>query len=418
MRPELTRRELVTMTLILLGALVIRWYAVIGHRHAPLVGDGPNYDATGRLFVAGKLGWQIEPLGGPHPSAFKPPLYGMWVGIIYRLLGESPERVELVQALVSLATIIFIWLTARRLFSAKVALLTAAVVAIYPLAWQHVTTLYPEALAVPIYAAIFWAVLGRPPTVKRAAAVGLVCGVTMLMRPQTFLLLPAVAMAWILGSDLRYGSVMSALTVGCAVLMIIPLTIRNALVLHAFIPIDEEDSAIEGTFNSVSAHDRYAPYAWRAYTPLTIRLLHERPLPTEVEVRSARLHAAFRYIDDHPPSLPAAFFWNGLSRTWDIRAMRHVIDDARFEGRDITLAQMGIIMYWIMLPLALLGLYRLRHRRELVLPLLLIAVGTSLLYTAVAATRYRAPLEPVIAMLAVSAFFQPVTSVRSRIRSP
>ena len=204
---------------------------------------------------------------------------------------------------------------------------------------------------------------------------------------------------------------MTVITVACAALVVVPWTIRTAVVLHAFVPISEEDSAIEGTFNSQSAHDPEYPYAWRAYTPLALRLLAERPRPTEVEVRRERLHAAYRYIGDHPGSLFAAFFWNGLSRTWDIRQMKHAVHDAQTEGRSPLLGRIGVLMYWVLLPLALAGLWRLRRRRGLLWPLVILALTTSLVYTIVAGTRYRAPLEPVIAMLAVSVFAVPLNAL-------
>src|SRR5579884_142740 len=413
-RGAVTRRELTLLMLLCVVALVVRIAAVLAHGHTMLVGDQRNYSAAGQLLARGRFGWEVEPFRPAHPSAFKAPLYPLWVGVLYSILGVHSEAVELVQAMVSLLTILCVWLMARRLFGPSVAVVAAALLAIYPLAWDHVTTLYPEAIAVPGYAAILWGTLGRRPTVRRAAAVGAACGVMMLLRPASVVLLVAVMVAWTVVSSWRRAMTLGGTTVACAALVIAPWTIRNAIVLHAFIPISEEDSAIEGTFNAVSASDRSAPYAWRAYTPLALRLLAERPRPTEVEIRSVRLHAALHYIERHPASLFAAFFWNGLSRTWDIRGMSQVLADARLEGRGPTLARTGIIMYWILLPFALVGTWRLRRRKELLAPILVLAIGTSIVYTAVAGTRYRAPLEPVIAMLAVSVFAPRLNSVGAK----
>jgi len=52
------------------------------------------------------------------------------------------------------------------------------------------------------------------------------------------------------------------------------------------------------------------------------------------------------------------------------------------------------------------GLWRLRRRRELVLPVLAMALAASVVFTVAAATRYRLPLEPLIVILACAALPQ------------
>jgi hypothetical protein len=59
-------------------------------------------------------------------------------------------------------------------------------------------------------------------------------------------------------------------------------------------------------------------------------------------------------------------------------------------------------MYHLLLPLAIVGLWRAHRRRRLVVPLLVMALGASVIHTADSGTRYRAPFEPLIAILACS----------------
>ena len=61
----------------------------------------------------------------------------------------------------------------------------------------------------------------------------------------------------------------------------------------------------------------------------------------------------------------------------------------------------------MLLPLALIGLWRARRRRALVLGVLAMALAASVVFTADSGTRYRAPLEPLIAVLACSAVLVP-----------
>ena len=77
-----------------------------------------------------------------------------------------------------------------------------------------------------------------------------------------------------------------------------------------------------------------------------------------------------------------------------------------------------------MLPFALFALWRERRRRALVLPLLTAALALSMIYMADGGTRYRAPVEPVIALLATAAVVGlvshglPPTDSRPRPRCP
>ena len=121
---------------------------------------------------------------------------------------------------------------------------------------------------------------------------------------------------------------------------------------------------------------------------------------SDVTLRARLIQAGTTYIEHHPASVPAAFFWNGLSRLWDVRRQSRALVDVPFEGRSRLVSQIGLDMYYVLLPLALVGLYRARRQRAMVLGVLAFALGASIVFTVEAGTRYRAPLEPLIATLA------------------
>jgi hypothetical protein len=185
-----------------------------------------------------------------------------------------------------------------------------------------------------------------------------------------------------------------------AVLVVAPWTVRNAVVMHGFVPISMQDAALYGTFNSQSAHDPIWPYAWRDDPPSVADLFDPRNPLSDVELRSRLIHRGLSYISAHPSSLPKAFFWNGLSRLWDIRRRSRSLAEVPFEGRSRLVTNLGLDAYAVLLPLALIGLWRLRRNRTLVLGVLAIALGASVVFTVDSGTRYRATLEPLIAVLA------------------
>ncbi len=396
------RRELWLLVGAMLAsvAIVVVYVLVTGDHE--LAGDETEYHRQGVFFTEGKPWWSTTPFGVEHASAWKAPAYPAWVGLWYSLLGSSPLRVEIVQALLAPLTVLLSWLLARRLFGSRAAIASAWVVALFPLAWEYYGLLFPEALAVPLTMAVLLLVLGRRPTVGGSVAVGALLGVSLLLRPSSLFLLAAAVVAWILASGWRRGLGLGALATLVAVLVVLPWTVRNYVVSDGFIPISVQDGAIYGTFNEESANDPDDPYAWRA-TPAGLDRIIDLSEPiSDAEFRSRLQSAGLDYITEHPASVPEAFLYNGVTRFWDLRPPGGSLAESDFQSRSRTVRAVGLGAYYLLLPLALIGLWRLRRRREIAVPIVVMALIASLAFTVVAATRYRAPLEPLIAVLACS----------------
>ncbi len=400
-----SRRELVALAGALLLALAIRVGYVLLTRGHTLAGDEASYDVYGRLIVAGHWFWSTEPYGIAHASLWKAPGYPLWVGVGYRALGIHPDRLYLVQALVSTATVALTWVLGRRLFGVRAGLAAAFVVAVYPLAWQFDVRAYSEVLATPITVAVLIVALTRPPTRGSAMGLGGLMGVALLVRPSSVFLFAGVAVAWWLACGWRTGTLRLALAVGVAALCVLPWAYRNHHVAGGFVPISMQDAAAYGTFNDDSAHDTVWRWAWRPVPSRDRDLYDPRdPLP-DLELRSRLSHRARRYALDHPASVPEAFFWNGLSRLWDVRRPARAVTEVHFEGRTKAVTIAGLVMYYPLLVLALAGLWRWRRRHELVWPVLAVALAASIVYTSDSGTRYHAPLEPLVVVLACGAVF-------------
>jgi MYXO-CTERM domain-containing protein len=299
------------------------------------------------------------------------------------------------------------WLLGRRLFGPRVAIAAALVVAVYPFAWQYEELLYPESLATPLVLAFLVLALTGRASRRRAILAGAVLGVALLMHPTSVIVLVPFAVSLILRLGWRRAVTLSALAVAVAVAVVAPWTIRNAVVEHGFVPISLEDAAAYGTFNPVSAHDPVFPYAWRPIDADTAFLYDQRHRLGDVPFRNRLDQYALHYVEHHPTSLLAAFFWNGLSRLWDVSHISHSLAQVRAEGRSRPVTLVGLYCYYALLVLALAALWRWRRRRELVWPILALALAMSIVNTIDSGTRYRAPLEPVIAVLACSAVLVP-----------
>jgi 4-amino-4-deoxy-L-arabinose transferase-like glycosyltransferase len=400
LRVEVPRRELLLLAAAVALGLAIRTAYALVTRHYPLAGDQIEYDSEGWLIAQGHLFWTTAPYGIAHAGAWKPPGYPAWVGLWYTLLGHHPFAVRLLQVPLGAVTIALSWLLGRRLFGPRVAAAAAFVVALYPLAFQFEELLYSESLATPLTIGVLILIFTHRPSPRRAIGCGALLGILLLFRSSSIFLMLGAVVAWSIVVGWRRGILLTAVAVAAAVVVVAPWAIRNEIELHGFIPIAFDDVALYGTFNSQAAHDSHSPYAWRADPPNVAALFNGKHPLGDIELHSKLLHAATSYITAHPGSVPAAFYWNGLTRLWDIRGRSQSLAELPFEGRSRLLTNVGLDIYDVLLPLALIGLWRIRRRRDLVLGLLAIALGASIVFTGDSGTRYRATLEPVIAMMA------------------
>jgi len=305
--------------------------------------------------------------------------------------------------------IVLTWLLARRLFGPRAGVAAAFLVAVYPMAFQFEELLYSEAIATPLLLAVLLLAWTRTPTPRRVALTGVALGAAMLTRPSLGTLGAAILVAWVAAAGWRRGIALSAVAGLVAALVIAPWTIRNHHVDGGFVPISIQDAALYGVFNDEAAHDHQHPWAWRAVPSDYKEALSK---PASDHVFATRLRGLARhYISAHPSSVLKAFYWNGVVRTFDVRTPQSAQYEAPFEGRIGWFSKLGAWCYVLVALAALAGLWRHRARRGLVVAVLALFLATAVAYTGDGGTRYRAPLEPLFAVLAVSAF------VRSRPRS-
>jgi 4-amino-4-deoxy-L-arabinose transferase-like glycosyltransferase len=408
------RRELqLLVAAIALGLLVRVVYVLVTWDHQ-LVGDEPEYHMQGAFIADGKWFWSSTPYGIPHPSAWKTPGYPLVLGALYAIGGKNPDAVMLLQVLVlGPITITLTWLLGRRLFGAWVGTAAAFVAALHPFVWQFEARLFAEALAVPLTLAILLLVLDRRPDMARVVAAGALSGALILVKPSALHILAAVVPAILVGWGLRRGLARAAIALAACVLVIAPWTIRNYAEFDSLIPLSLQDAGIYGVFNDDAAHDDEYPWIWRPRTARDVELFDPaHPLP-EDELRAELRDRTFEYIEDHPSSVPKALFWNGLTRFWDVRDPDETLNEVQFQGRSRTLTWIGLGIWWLMLPLGLAGLWMARRRPGVTVPLVATFVLATFVYIGNSGTRYRAPFEPVFAVLACSAVAAWIESRRS-----
>jgi hypothetical protein len=407
-----SREKRVLIGLVLLG-VAVRVAYVLSTRHLALGGDQIEYDREARFILQGHWFWTTAPYGIAHAGMWKAPGYPVWLAGWYELLGVHVNAVRLVQVLIfGPVNIVLAWVLARRLFGVAPALLTAGILAVYPLAFQFEGLLFSEGLGAALTLLVLITVLEREPTLGRAALAGLLLAGCVLVRPSSIALAAPIAVAWIVAARFRRGLAMGLVSALVLVVVVAPWTARNQRVSGAFIPLSMQDAASYGTFNDDAAHDKSAPWAWRAVTRRDRDLFDPRHPLSDAKLRRELQTRSRDYIKAHPTAVVKAFFWNGLSRLWDVRRPSEALAEVKPQGRSRPWTIAGLAMYYVLAPFALGGLWLNRRRLGLVLPVLALVLAASIVQTSDAVTRYRAPLEPLIVVLAAPALLYVVGLVR------
>lgn len=238
------RRIVIASLFIFLAAFGVRllsWQDTRGEVWKVQTVVAGDYKRVAKLLLEGGVASFFDPsspLGDPN-NLGHPPGYSILLAIIYSAAGESDAPVQLIQITFDALCAVLIFLIVAEMLSAGAGFIAGMLAALSPqFAWNAVLLL-PDSLAVfPLLLAVYLLsrAVKRPglPTVMMAGAlVGLSCW----LRANALLLAPFLACACLLlferGRRVRYAA---AILAG-AILVIAPLTIRNAIVFRHFIPL-------------------------------------------------------------------------------------------------------------------------------------------------------------------------------------
>jgi hypothetical protein len=168
-----------------------------------------------------------------------PPGYPILIAIIYKISDHSDRVLRLFQIACDAGAAILVFLIAARLVPRGAAILAALLVAVSPqLAFRSLVVLPDSLTALPLLAAVFLiikAVADR--NVRKLILAGGLIGVSCWLRADA-LLLPVFLCATLLLLFPRGERRRPALAlIGGMVIVIAPITIRNALVFRSFVPV-------------------------------------------------------------------------------------------------------------------------------------------------------------------------------------
>jgi len=194
-----------------------------------------GYQESAQKLVHGQLRAVVSDL----EDMAHPPGYSILLAGIFKVFGESDTAIEFVQILCDSLAAVFVFLIAGELMSGRIAVVAGLLAALSPQFAYYSVLLLPDSLAVlPILIAVYFLIRAiRHPRLLSFALAGVFIGLSCWLRANALLLAPILAFLVPLflarGRRLRYSL---ALVFGAAIL-IAPITIKNAIVFHRFIPL-------------------------------------------------------------------------------------------------------------------------------------------------------------------------------------
>ncbi|MBK9295979.1 MAG: glycosyltransferase family 39 protein [Candidatus Microthrix sp.] len=203
------------LLMITAAGLVLRlvWVLIAARQPVGLT-DPMRYLTAGRDIALGN-GYVDFSTG--QPTAYYPPGYPLFVGAIAAVLRPFglldnwlPQAVALVQACLGAASIYLLGLLGRSLWSRKVGLVAALILALYPNLVMHTAGVLGETLYIFLLVAALYVLLAVPFStwslrqgVLRAGGFGLLFGLAALVRPLALPALVVLVIVWLRGRDGR-----------------------------------------------------------------------------------------------------------------------------------------------------------------------------------------------------------------------
>ena len=397
-----TERWMVVLFLLALGLRVAFVLAV--HRESLGFNDTLFYHSSATQMADGN---GYADLNGA-PTARWPPAYTFLLSLLYRVFGADYLAGEVFNAVVGAAAVPLLMLIALRVFGRREAIVAGAILALFPAQILYTEVLLAETLYATALLGVF-ALLTvlRPERRTTVIAIGMAIGLATLIRGEGPLLLVIPLAAWWPELSKRDLAKRGALLLAAAALVIVPWTVRNAIVMDDFIPL-----STNGGTTFWSGHNPRANGGPTYATPeLLARAGPESDPGTPLAQESLLRREALEFIVNNPRRelelIPLKLLWlnRGDSAVIDIwiNTVQEGPEPLSQDNRVVIGAVADFAYYGLLLVTILSVALRAGLRRRRVTRAVLGLFAASLVlygFVLYGNFRYRAPLEPLMILVA------------------
>lgn len=373
--------------------------------------EGGGYAAFGPEPTPSSCG---SPPADTRPTAFRPPGFPFVLAAIYMASDPLPVdrwlAARALQALVGTLAVGLLGIVAAQIWGRRTALVTMGLGGVYLPLVVLGGSLITEPLMVTLMLGAIAATLAHRESrhpMRWIALAGLLAGLATLTRSNgAILLLPLAFATWTLRPRRSVRSLARPLLlVAVAAATVLPWTVRNAVALDDFVPVTTEvGSAFAGTYNDRAREDPVRPGAWRP--PARLRelapIVRDPDLTESSEARRLVRHG-LEYMADHPGYVLEV----GARNTGRLTGLEGGADWWRFTARTISstdaAGDAAAVCFFLFAALAVVGAFLPATRRA---PPWLWAIPLVFWLSVillVGETRFRAPIDPFVVLLAAVA---------------
>ena len=406
--------------LVLVVALGLR-IGVIAHDHKRYVPqtDAAQFDQMAVNLKNG-LGFgyaELPPFkpADKQPTAIRAPLYPLSLAVVYDFAGRSWTAGRIFNALLGTLIVALVGILGSQIWNRRLGWVAMAIAAVWPTMILTGSSLLVEPLLVSLSLASVAAALQhrrKPKGLWWPAVSGITLGLAVLTREIAFaLVVPNALLLWTARKDRparfsRRALAAPILALFVSFVVVIPWTIRNAMVMHAFIPVsDSSGVGLAGTYNETVVADRVNQAQWIEpwRDPKMWDLMRTMKHPTEVKIDRKLRKASLDIEKKHPGYIFRVAYWN-TERLFDLDGGHYTTRIiAPYVSYDHKLAKLSVYASYLLFLLAILGL-ALFFKRVKQAPwefwAIPVIVYVGLVVFLPASIRYRASMEPYFVLLA------------------
>lgn len=403
------------LVLVTLAGLALRVAYVLITRDHPLFADSLGYhfraqdlaDGNGFVLPARQvLGLDVE----NPPDAGIPPGWSVVLSVPTMLGLRSVLSQQLFACLIGAATIAVAGLAGRRAVGPRAGLITAGIVAVYPNTWLYERELLSEPLTMLLVATMIWGAYSfrQAPSTRGALLLGIALGALAITRAEQVLLTPLLVVPLILSARrvaMSTRVAWLALAGIASLLFVAPWTAYNwdrfeqpVLLSTGFGQVLRAGNCDRTYHGELLGYTRLNFTDTGAADGCSITDAEFASDPSEIDDQLRR--AAVDYMRDNAERVPVVAAAR-IGRTFNLfRPFQQVHFEAERES-PLPVLRSALFSYWLLAPLAVLGVLVTRRRGIPVYPLVVffIVVVATVAMT-IGAVRYRAPAEVPLAMLA------------------
>lgn len=395
----------------------------------------PEYDASSYNTIALNLINEHCFCQAAHAAAVgRAPFWPWLIAGIYILTGHDNAHARLFLCFIGASTCTIVYLWARDIFSKRIGIITGIIAALYPGLFIYDGWLYTESLYTFLLL-IFGYFLYRlqcTAQLRWAGLSGLALAAASLTRPNgllylgllfvwAILVIRAKLLPW--RTTARGVLIVTLLTVG----LVAPWTVRNYAISHTFIPVATGNGKVlAGAYNDVVLTDLKFGYPG-GYPGLWVSPGLIRP-PIDYHGHTPCGYTCDTYDDTYVrqwirthPAQTLELFSLHFINMWRPYTSEEGLPVREFPDRASSklVWSMMTIMPIAIIPLAFFGLlvtWRQR-RQQLLLPVLLLLMGIAQCIIFYGSSRFRAPIEPILVLLAGGALWWLAQRVPKILRS-